>query len=413
VNPLARRIVGLTTQYVVGGGVTLHCEHEGTHAFLRRWWAHPLNRLPVRVYELCDELTRAGELFIALSTDAGGMSYVRAVPALDIQEIVTAENDVEQAVAFVEKALPGEQEGRRWRASNAPTADDGPLTVARDGGQVDGALEHVMLHYAINRPVGAKHGESDLAPLLRWLSRYAGWLDDRARLNHWRQAFLYIVSGRFADEAAKRRRQAELNSNPPSPGSILVADQSETWDVIAPKLDSFEAREDGLALKKMIAAGAGVPLHFLAEPESATRTTAEAAGGPTFRHYQQRQIYFTWMLGDLARAAVRRRAAVDRSVDAEAEITVTGTDISAKDNGALAEAAERIVQAFGTLYDRGLVDEAEMLRLAYTFAGEMVDLPRLLKRIGPARAKGQGTRSKGQGAREGSRRPPARIRTDQ
>jgi hypothetical protein len=28
----------------------------------------------------------------------------------------------------------------------------------------------------------------------------------------------------------------------------------------------------------MIAAGAGIPMHFLAEPEGATRTTAEAAG---------------------------------------------------------------------------------------------------------------------------------------
>ena len=27
-----------------------------------------------------------------------------------------------------------------------------------------------MLHYAINRPVGTVRGESDLSPLLRWLS---------------------------------------------------------------------------------------------------------------------------------------------------------------------------------------------------------------------------------------------------
>ncbi len=50
-----------------------------------------------------------------------------------------------------------------------------------------------MLHYAINRPVGALRGESDLAPLLRWLSRYAAWLEDRARLNRFRTAFLYVV----------------------------------------------------------------------------------------------------------------------------------------------------------------------------------------------------------------------------
>ncbi len=75
----------------------------------------------------------------------------------------------------------------------------------------------------------------------------------------------------------------------------------ETWSVIQPNLASQEAGEDGLAIKRMIAAGAGLPLHFLAEPESATRTTAESAGGPTFRHFEQRQRHFLWMLSDLAR----------------------------------------------------------------------------------------------------------------
>ena len=158
-----------------------------------------------------------------------------------------------------------------------------------------------MLHYAINRPVGARWGESDLAPLLSWLSRYAAWLQDRARLNKYRQAFMYVVQGNYASPADRLQRQAELNANPPGSGSILVTDTSEIWGILNPQLDSFDANADGLALKKMIAAGAGVPLHFLAEPESSTRTTAEAAGGPTYRHYQQRQVFFLWLLRDLAR----------------------------------------------------------------------------------------------------------------
>jgi len=138
-------------------------------------------------------------------------------------------------------------------------------------------------------------GESDLAPQLRWLARYANWLEDRARLNRYRTAFLYNVKSKFSSEAERLSRQAQLNSVPPSPGSILVTDENETWSVIQPTLASADANEDGLSLKKMIAAGTGLPLHFLAEPESATRTTAEAAGGPTFRRFEQRQRYFMWL----------------------------------------------------------------------------------------------------------------------
>ena len=87
VNPLARRIVELTTQYVVGGGMRLRVDQPYTHKFMDEFWSHRLNQLGMRVYEFCDELTRAGELFIVISTDAAGMSYLRAIPAIDIIEI--------------------------------------------------------------------------------------------------------------------------------------------------------------------------------------------------------------------------------------------------------------------------------------------------------------------------------------
>jgi hypothetical protein len=211
----------------------------------------------------------------------------------------------------------------------------------------------VILHYAVNRPVGAKRGESDLAPLLRWLSRYASWLEDRARLNRYRNTFIFWIKARFGSQAERLARQAELNANPPNPGSVLVTDETEEWAVLSPKLESHEAGEDGLAIKKMIAAGSANPLHFLAEPESATRTTAESAGGPTFRHYEQRQLFFKWLLHDLVTVVVRRRKMVDRMVSTEAELVVTGTDISARDNAALATAASVIVASMTTMRDRG------------------------------------------------------------
>ncbi len=380
-NPLARRIVELTSQYVVGGGLGIECRQERTHRFLQDWWNHRLNRMPMRAYELCDELTRTGNLFIVLSTDPSGMSYVRALPTSAVIEIESAPNDIEQEFFVWERSRGDGTEavspcgflGHPWNVYDEYADSD-----ARGGDRP--AFSPVILHYAINRPVGAQWGESDLAPVLRWLSRYSVWLEDRARLNRYRQSFLYIVKARFASQAERLARQAEINANPPNPGSILVADESEAWQVLNPELSSFEAAEDGLAIKKMIAAGSGNPLHFLAEPESATRTTAEAAGGPTFRHYEQRQQYFLWMLQDIARVVVQRRARIDRRVSSRAEILVKGTDISSRDNRELAQASAAVVNAFTMLHDRKLIDDAELLRLAYRFAGEVVDVENLLKR---------------------------------
>jgi hypothetical protein len=236
---------------------------------------------------------------------------------------------------------------------------------------LDHADQTVMLHFAINRPPGAVRGESDIAPLLVWLNRYSIWLEDRTRLNRYRNAFYFVVKARFLSEAERANRQAVLNAIPPTPGSILVTDESEHWDVIHPKLESHEANTDGLSIKKMIAAGAGVPLHFLAEPESSTRSTAEAAGGPTFRHFEQRQLFFTEMLRQLATLAVRRRSRVDHSVDPEAIIQVQAADLSARDNAALAIATQAASHTFFDLFDRGLIDRAELMRMVYRFAGEV------------------------------------------
>ena len=36
-NPLARRIINLTTEYVIGEGFTVKCEHEPTLKFLKQF----------------------------------------------------------------------------------------------------------------------------------------------------------------------------------------------------------------------------------------------------------------------------------------------------------------------------------------------------------------------------------------
>jgi hypothetical protein len=216
-------------------------------------------------------------------------------------------------------------------------------------------------------------------------------------LNHFRTAFLYVVKARFTSEAERRARQSALNAAPPSPGSILVTDESEAWEALHPRLESDDSGQDGLALKKMIAAGAGIPLHFLAEPEGSTRTTAEAAGGPTYRHFEQRQRFFLWLLTDLLRAVVNRRSLVDTHVSRRTEVSLTGADISARDNVSLSLAASNINNVLQSARDRALIDDAEFLRLLYRFCGESVDAPEMLERgraagvpnyaIEPARAR--------------------------
>lgn len=363
-NPLARRIVELTTQYATGGGLKAVCPHQPTNNFLNQFWEHRLNRMDKRVGEFSDELCLSGNLFLLLSTDQSGMSYLRVLPSADILRIESSDNDIEQELAF-HLRVPGETEALVYPGYN-------PQTEQTDS---QGCLKPVVLHYALNRPSGSQWGEGDLTPILKWLARYSAWLEDRVRLNRFRNAFVYVVKARFGSESERAMRQMQLTANPPAPGSVLVTDESEEWSVMAPKLEALDASSDGLAIKKMIAAGVGLPLHFLAEPESSTRTTAEAAGSPTYRRFGERQRFICGLLEDVLRVVVARRACYDPEVDHDAMIRVEGGDVSARDNRELAEAGQQVAQVASDLYERDLIDAHEVLRLVYRFMGERLPEP--------------------------------------
>ena len=358
-NPLARRLVNITKQYVTCG-IEFAAEDKDTETFLRKFWDDPLNRIGQHLGEWSDELAITGNLFLAITTDSAGMSYVRVFPTDQVKEIETANNDIQQETAYLPK----------------PTPDDpDPVHILNYWAYKSRRPKTVMLHYSVNRLAGMKWGEPDIAPILPWLARYASWLEDRVRLNRFRQAYMFVVKGKYYTEADRLARRKELEANPPQPGSILVSDESEEWDVLNPKLNSSDANNDGLALKKFIAGGQGLPLHWLAEPESSTRTTAEAAGTPTFKTLEDRQRLVLTILRDLLQIAVARRRQKGDTIP-DAPISVTAADISERDNAALALAATQVISGFGQLWAANLIDDTEYMRIIYRFAGEVLPAAR-------------------------------------
>lgn len=363
VNPIARRIVKLISMFVIGEGIFVKSDHKATNDFLHEWWFHPLNRLGRKCISFCDEATRSGNLFFLCTADKNnGMLFIRGVPADQVDEIVTAKNDIDQELAY----KPCEQGKDPWPAydrTNQPTS--------------------FMLHYAYNQPVGVPWGEPDLAPMLPWIGRYSSWLEDRARLNRFRFAWLIVWKKKWTNEAEKKAKQTELAAKPPPSGSWLLLDEDETVEMPAPNLESADAEKDGLALKKMIAIGAGFPPHYLAEPESSTRTTAEAAGTPTFRGLEQTQTFFLDIIHELAVLAVQYRKQFDHRVNPASKIEAIGPDITERDNSSLALAVSRIYPAMSELFDREGIDESELLRIVYRMAGEILptqDKPTMKRR---------------------------------
>ncbi len=355
-NPMAKRIIDCTVDYVLGDGMTPTAPGQ-IGQFLARWWTHPQNYMDRRLPELVEELGRAGDLFLTLHTnEIDGLSYVRPIPKDRIVRIETLPNDWETETAYHEAQDAGEP--RVWLSPNHPDAAEAPA---------------VMLHYSVNRVVGALLGESDLATMIPWLLRYSRMLEDRVRLHWAARAFLWIVTVPSNLVAAK---QDQYRTTPDS-GSIIVKDDAESWDAVAPNLKGFDAQFDLRAVRQMIDAGSGLPPHWRGEAHDVSLATAQAMEHSASRHLRRRQLYIRYMVQDLAHQAYTRAALLGRyrARPNRAAIAVDMTDIDRTDNTALATAAHQIAQALqiaakATDTGRSLTLRRLILRLVLRFAGE-------------------------------------------
>lgn len=363
-NPIAWRIISITSDYVVGDRLHLSSPQRDLRRFITAFWHHPKNRLDLRLEGMCDELARAGDLFVLLFRNpADGMSYLRFVTKDRITRIETAANDWETELVYWEAGAETPGEPRPWLSPAHPEAAAAPA---------------VMLHYSINRPLGALLGEGDLTTLIPWLQRYSRMLEDRVRL-HWAiRAFLWLVTV----PAHKIREKEEQYRIPPEAGAIIVKDESEKWEAVNPSLHAADAAHDMAAVRGMIDAGSGYPPHWRGESGDANLATATAMQAPTERHLLRRQQYFTFILEDILYQAYQRAVQLGRARRLPTEdytklFTLSLPDISRADNEALARSAGQLAAALQTLAanlpGRSATFDKLFLRTVFKFAGEPQD----------------------------------------
>lgn len=361
-NFLIRQIVRLTTAFVVGDGVKVSATHLWCKDFVTDFWTEKQNHLENRLAAWCDELTRAGELFIVLFPNrVTGMQYVRAIPARQISTVETDPDDYEKETGYVELPSPagpglmGIYEPKHWKSM---------LTATRD--------EPVLLHYTINKVVGATRGESDLTPVLPWARRYVEWLKERVRTNRIRND-LAAAEVIVDDDSQVEQKRKQYAAEPPTGGGIFVHGKGEELKFPSANIGAYEAEKDGLALRLAVAAGADIPLHFLAEGSSATRSTAEEMGDPTLRHYRMRQVCLVEIITDLVETAYARRCAtLGERMAVDMGLVVDVPDVSRVDSQALAAAAKAVVEAFAVMKANGWITDELAIRLSFKFAGEVL-----------------------------------------
>ena len=376
-NPMAWRVINTTVNYVVGTGIHFTSPDAALDRFIHDFWNHRKNQMDLRLVPMVEELSRSGDLFVLLfRNQLDGISYIRFVTKDQIQKIETAPNDWETELVFWENPSVGEYLPRRWLAPDHPEA---------------GMADAVMMHYSVNKPIGALMGESDLTTIIPWLLRYSRMLEDRVRLHWAARAFLYLVTVPSNKVEAK---SVQYGSAPES-GSIVVKDETETWETITPSLRGADASHDMKAVRQLIDAGSGFPPHWRGEGGEVNVATAEAMQAPPEKFLIKRQEYFIWMLEDILYQAFLRGVEIGTqpaTVETEYKnlFTVSAPDVTLRDNDQLASGATKMATAFATLQNTILGKSPTLHRIAtdlvLKFAGEPQEDEVLDKIIAEAKA---------------------------
>jgi len=376
-NPMAWRVINTTVNYVCGTGITFTSPEPAMDAFIKAFWLHRKNHMDLRQVPMIEELSRSGDLFVLLFRNLfDGMSYIRFVTKDMILKIETAPNDWETELVYYEAPPAGEFEPRRWLSPDHP---DAPMADA------------VMLHYSVNKPVGALMGESDLTTIIPWLLRYSRMLEDRVRLHWAARSFLYLVTV----PSNKVEAKAVQYSSAPESGSIVVKDESETWETLTPSLRGADASHDMKAVRQLIDAGSGFPPHWRGEGGEVNVATAEAMQAPPEKFLIKRQEYFIWALEDIMYQAYLRSVEIDAQpafalTEYKDIFKVSAPDVTLRDNDQLASGATKMAEAFSILQNTLLGKSPTLHRIAVDlvlkFAGEIQDDEVLDKIITEAKA---------------------------
>jgi len=225
-------------------------------------------------------------------------------------------------------------------------------------------------HFAVNRVSGALRGRSDLAPVLRWMRAYAQWLSDRVVQNQLKGAVLYDVTltGGSKEELARRRA---ASARAPETGTVLFHTEKEIWKAVEPHVGAADVRDDGRALRLMVATGAGIPEHYLGEGGNANRATAAEMGLPAIKRMQRRQEYFRQVLETICRRVVDEAVKAGRiGPRVKRGLTVRFEELSPSGVDQEAAASKAFAEALALAEERGWVDRAQAKRLFCRFAGE-------------------------------------------
>jgi hypothetical protein len=248
-DPLGKSIVMNMQFFTVGKGVKVSSVSEEVDKWLKEF--RNLNDMGKREKKMVRSAYIEGEYFLVYVKE-GEKVHLRKVAPYRVREIETKDDDIESINRYLITRI--DQSSEYWVKDAGSEVRFSNSLLERDLS----AKKYIQfIKYGEEEYL---RGQPPMYSILRYLRHYEDWLVDRMRLNHERAKVVWI-----------RTLTGTTGTKPDSPfiapkgGIILEENPTLKYRIESAKLDSDDAKEDGLAILYAVGAGIQMPLHVLTQ----------------------------------------------------------------------------------------------------------------------------------------------------
>lgn len=273
---MAKRIIGMLTDYVWGDGLSLNSKNEKLKGVLKEHWIDPRNNWPLRGPQRIRDLFIYGEWLHRPQVDTtSGKVWIDIIQPDKIARVIPSITSHEDLLQVILKAvmLPGEKQ---------PTVDypvDIIHPVYNGQGEVSD-FEGDVFYFGINRTTDTPRGVGELFPLIDYIDLYDDVLFNRAERIATSSSMWWDLEmeGMTRDQIVNYLKDEVML--PPKPGSVWAHNEKSKLVQMTPTLGADDHERDVAVLRSHIIATAGFTGTMFDAPGDAGRAVgAEMSEG--------------------------------------------------------------------------------------------------------------------------------------
>jgi hypothetical protein len=274
-NPLAKRLINMYVDFIIGEGVEPLSSDENTNTVLQEYWRDPYNKWNTRLHRRIRDLLIYGEWFHHPVVGPQGRVWMNTFQPDKIREAVPAPFNHEIITHLVIRTVQAEK------------VVDQQVEIIRPDfnaqtGLLAGYVGQVFLH-GINGTTDATRGVGELFPLIDYIDVYDEMLFNRAEKIATSSAIWWdLMLEGFTDQQITDYLARDVTL-PPKPGTVWGHNERAELKLMSPETHADQHAEDVKTQKSHIVSSAGFPGTWFDEPGDAGRAVGAEMAEPTYK----------------------------------------------------------------------------------------------------------------------------------